>query len=107
MDLGELIDLLHPGHGSVVDSDGVIRDLNSQVEILFGWPRDDLLGQPVEMLVPEAQRSGHEHHRRGYAAESHVRPMGAGLELSGLRRDGSRFPAEISLSPWTSADGGS
>jgi len=89
----------------VVDADGVIRDLNPQVEILFGWSREDLIGQPVEMLVPEAQRPGHGHHRSGYVGDPHVRPMGAGLELSGLRRDGSRFPAEISLSPWLSADG--
>ncbi len=89
----------------VVDSEGVIRDLNPQVEALFGWSRDDLLGQSVDMLVPQAQRAGHGHHRSTYAADSHVRPMGAGLDLSGLRRDGSRFPAEISLSPWTSEDG--
>ena len=89
----------------VVDSQGRIRDLNPQAEALFGWSREDLLGQPVEVLVPEAQRPGHEHHRVGYAADSHVRPMGAGLDLSGLRQDGSQFPAEISLSPWTSAAG--
>ncbi len=89
----------------VVDSEGVIRDLNPQVEALFGWPREDLLGQSVEMLVPEAQRPAHEHHRRGFTASPHIRPMGAGLDLSGRRQDGSRFPVEISLSPWTSADG--
>jgi PAS domain S-box-containing protein len=89
----------------VVDSEGVIRDANPQVEALFGWSRGDLLGKPVEMLVPEAQRPGHGHHRSTYVANSHVRPMGAGLDLSGLRRNGSRFPAEISLSPWLAADG--
>ena len=89
----------------VVDSEGRIRDLNPQAEALFGWPRDDLLGKSVEVLVPQDQRPGHEHHRTGYAADPHSRPMGAGLDLSGLRRDGSRFPAEVSLSPWTSADG--
>ncbi len=89
----------------VVDSEGVICDFNPQVEALFGWPREDLLGQSVEMLVPEAQRATHEHHRRGYAASPHIRAMGAGLDLSGRRQDGSRFPVEISLSPWTSADG--
>ncbi len=89
----------------VVDSEGVIRELNPQVEALFGWSREDLLGQPVEMLVPEAQRQAHEHHRRGYAASPHARPMGAGLDLSGRRQDGSRFPVEISLSPWASAEG--
>ncbi len=89
----------------VVDSEGRIRDLNPQAEVLFGWPREDLLGQPVEVLVPQDQRPGHEHHRADYAADPHSRPMGAALDLSGLRRDGSRFSAEISLSPWTSADG--
>ena len=89
----------------VVDSKGVIREMNPQVEALFGWPREELVGQSVETLVPEAQRSGHEQQRHGYTANSYVRPMGAGLDLSGLRRDGSRFPAEISLSPWTSVDG--
>jgi len=89
----------------VVDSEGVILDFNPQVEALFGWSREDLLGQPVETLVPEAQRPAHAHHRRGYAASPHIRAMGAGLDLSGRRQDGSRFPVEISLSPWTSADG--
>jgi len=89
----------------VVDSEGVIRDMNPRVEALFGWPREDLLGQSVEMLVPEAKRLAHEHHRRGYVTSPHVRAMGAGLDLSGRRQDGSQFPVEISLSPWTSADG--
>ena len=83
----------------VVDDEGIVRDANAQVERLFGWPRDELLGQAVEVLVPVELRDSHVAHRGEYAAQPRARPMGIGLELLGRRRDGTVFPIEISLSP--------
>ncbi len=83
----------------LVDEAGAIVLVNSQTERMFGYPRDELLGQPVEVLVPQRFRGNHPAHRTDYALEPHVRPMGAGRELFGLRKDGSEFPVEISLSP--------
>jgi two-component system, cell cycle sensor histidine kinase and response regulator CckA len=81
-----------------VDGNGRIALVNAQAERLFGYRRDELVGQLVEMLVPDAVRPVHPGHRAGYAADPRPRPMGAGTELAGRRRDGSTFPAEISLS---------
>jgi PAS domain S-box-containing protein len=81
-----------------VDRDGQIALVNAQAERLFGYDRGELVGQPVEMLVPDAVRPVHPGHRAGYVADAQPRPMGAGMELAGRRRDGSTFPAEISLS---------
>jgi PAS domain S-box-containing protein len=81
-----------------VDGDGRIALVNAQAERLFGYGRDELVGQPVEILVPDAVRAVHPGHRAGYTADPRPRPMGAGMELAGRRRDGSTFPAEISLS---------
>ena len=81
-----------------VDADGRIALVNAQTERLFGYGRDELVGQPVEILVPDAVREVHPGHRAGYVADPAPRPMGAGMELAGRRRDGSTFPAEISLS---------
>ena len=81
-----------------VEADGRIALVNAQVENLFGYGRDELIGQPVEMLVPDDARTFHARHRAGYAADPRPRPMSAGLQLAGRRRDGSTFPAEISLS---------
>jgi PAS domain S-box-containing protein len=81
-----------------IDGEGKIVLVNGQTETLFGYPRGDLLGQEVEMLVPHRFRGLHPGHRTGYFAEPRTRPMGADLDLYGLRRDGSEFPAEISLS---------
>ena len=89
----------------ITSGDGLIRLVNRQTEQLFGYPREDLLGQPVEMLVPERSRRGHVAQRSGYARQPRTRPMGAGLELYGQRRDGSMVPVEISLSPMETEDG--
>jgi PAS domain S-box-containing protein len=89
----------------IVDAAGLIQIVNRQTEVLFGFPRAELLGQPVEVLLPERFRGRHIGHRSAYQSDPHTRPMGAGLELIGLRRDGSEFPVEISLSPMTSEDG--
>ncbi|WP_432020683.1 SpoIIE family protein phosphatase [Streptomyces sp. 1222.5] len=89
----------------IVDDAGIIRLVNAQTEALFGHRREELLGHPVELLVPGRFRGHHTHHRNGYAHNQQVRPMGAGLELYGLRKDGTEFPVEISLSPLETADG--
>nr|WP_322724116.1 PAS domain S-box protein [Streptomyces phyllanthi] len=89
----------------IVDDTGTIRLVNAQTETLFGYQRDELLGRPVEILIPSRFHAHHTRHRDGYATTRQVRPMGAGLELHGLRKDGSEFPVEISLSPLETADG--
>jgi two-component system, cell cycle sensor histidine kinase and response regulator CckA len=81
-----------------VDFDGRIVLVNARAERMFGYGRDELAGQLVEILVPDALQAGHPVHRAGYVADLRPRPMGAGIELAGRRRDGSTFPAEISLS---------
>ncbi|MET7685101.1 PAS domain S-box protein [Streptomyces sp. NPDC005423] len=89
----------------IVDDAGVIRLVNAQTEALFGHPRHELLGRSIEMLVPQRFRAQHPGHRLGYSGNQQVRPMGAGLELYGLRRDGAEFPVEISISPLQTPDG--
>ena len=88
-----------------VDADGRIAAVNAQAERLFGYARDELIGQPVEILVPDQARKVHHLHRAGYMADPWPRPMGAGIELAARRRDGSTFPAEISLSAVDTGDG--
>lgn len=82
-----------------VEGDGTITHINSQAEELFGYRRDELLGQRVEILVPERYRRPHQGHREDFSRSPKVRRMGAGLDLYGRRKDGSEFPVEISLSP--------
>jgi PAS domain S-box-containing protein len=88
-----------------VDAKGRITLVNAQTERLFGYQRDELLGQLMEVLVPEQARRVHPEHRERYLVEPKPRPMGAGVELSALRRDGTQFPAEISLSAIETEDG--
>ncbi len=87
-----------------VNAAGAIVLVNGQVEKIFGYQRDELLGQPVEILVPERFREKHAADRAGYFTQSRARPMGAGLDLTGRRKDGSEVPVEISLSPLKTAD---
>jgi PAS domain S-box-containing protein len=89
----------------VVGEDGRIFLVNSQTERLFGYKRAELLGQPVEVLVPERFWAEHRRHRGKYMEHTQVRPMGMGLDLFGLRKDGTEFPVEISLSPQQTEDG--
>ncbi len=89
----------------IVDQDGCIVLINSETERMFGYQRAELLGQPVDFLLPERYRQEHERYRAGFLTSPRTRPMGSGLELYGRRKDGSEFPTEISLSPFET-DGG-
>jgi protein-histidine pros-kinase len=89
----------------IVDDRGKIAIVNAQAEDMFGYGRDELLGHRVEMLLPERARVDHKKHRRIFTATPEVRPMGPDLELVGLRKDGSEFPVEISLSPVMTSSG--
>jgi len=82
-----------------VDQQGKIVQVNPQTEQMFGYRRNELIGQGIELLVPDRFRQQHHHHRQEFVAAPNIRRMGAGLELYGKRRDGSEFPVEISLSP--------
>ena len=88
-----------------VDEAGQIVLANDKLTVLFGYERAELLGQPIELLVPAALAEQHRAHRQGYQDDPHTRPMGAGLELRGRHRDGPEFPVEISLSPLATAEG--
>ena len=83
----------------IVDQTGRMVLVNSQTERMFGYTREELLQQPVEILIPDKFRGRHAQHREAYHESPHPRPMGTGLELFARRKDGSTFPVEISLSP--------
>jgi len=89
----------------IVDSDGRVAGVNARTERLFGFSRSELVGLPVEQLVPERFREAHVAHRVRYRSEPRFRPLGAGLELYGRRKDGTEFPVDISLSRFESGEG--
>ena len=90
---------------ALVDQAGRIRRVNAQAEAMFGYRGDELAGKGIEILLPERFHERHVRHRKGYSADPRVRPMGAGLELLGRRRDGREFPVDIMLSPVETAEG--
>src|SRR5579863_2731522 len=81
----------------VTDRDGKVRAANPRAEELFGYASEELIGHPVEMLVPARFRTGHPRHRENYSAHPRTRQMGAALNLFGLRKDGTEFPVDIML----------
>jgi PAS domain S-box-containing protein len=89
----------------IVGNDGAIVLVNHQMETIFGYARTELIGQPIELLIPERFREAHPSHRGRYFGNPGVRPMGAGLELHGRRKDGTELPIEVSLSPLETVDG--
>src|SRR5271167_2096955 len=95
---GNLLESL-PDATVAVDRDGIIIQVNSQTQELFGYDRGELIGQKIEMLVPERYRRQHRHHRQNFAETPKTRRMGADLDLYGRRLHGTEFPVEISLSP--------
>jgi PAS domain S-box-containing protein len=96
--LGALFDSA-PDAEIVTDQSGMIVMVNEQSVKLFGFQQEELIGQPVEVLVPAERRTDHIQHRLNYVAAPHPRPMGSGMELTALRKDGTSIPVEISLSP--------
>jgi PAS domain S-box-containing protein len=89
----------------MVDAAGTITLVNAQIEKSFGYMREELLGQPIEMLVPEPFRAHHPIYRHKFMADPSARPMGSGRDLYGLRKDGSEFPVEIGLNPLRTEEG--
>jgi len=94
-----------PDAVAAVNQQGVIIQVNAQAEAMFGYTRDELIGQRVETLVPERHRGQHNTHREHFHQQPKIRRMGSGLDLYGRRRDGAEFPVEISLSPVATGNG--
>lgn len=94
-----------PNGWLLADREGRITFTNARASELFGYTRDELLGQTIELLIPERFRKVHVQHRAGYMQHPTMRPMGLGMELIAMRKDGSEFPVEISLSPMETPDG--
>jgi PAS domain S-box-containing protein len=103
-DVGDLLESAPDGM-VIVNANGKIVVVNSQTEILFGYSRQELIGQPVEILLPARLERLHVKHRASFLTEPHVRPMGVGLDLLGKRKNGTEFPVEISLSPLRTPQG--
>jgi PAS domain S-box-containing protein len=94
-----------PDGMAIIDAQGCILLVNKESERLFGYERSELVGKRIETLVPERYRQYHSRHRNDFFGDPRLRPMGVGLELFGLRKDGSEFPVEISLSPMVTPEG--
>src|SRR5437762_5440535 len=99
VDLFRLAVDLSPSGMLAVDQAGTILLVNREIERLFGYRREELLGKPLELLVPDRFRAGHPGFRNQYFADPRSRPMGVGRDLFGLRKDGSEVPVEIGLNP--------
>ncbi len=95
----------YPDAMVIVDRTGTIRRVNVQAERLFGYSREEMLGKTIEMLIPARLREHHVGHRDGYVSDPRLRPMGEGMELAGLCKDGNEVPVEISLSPIETDEG--
>ena len=91
----------------IVSDDGKIINVNLKALVMLGYEPGELLGEPVERLLPERFRAAHVGEREGFRRNPHVRQMGAGIEISVLAKDGRELPVEISLAPYQSADGAS
>jgi PAS domain S-box-containing protein len=102
--LGQAFDRI-PVAMIVVNQHGAITRLNQLAETTFGYTSAELMGQPVETLIPSRYRHAHPGYRQGFLAETNARPMGAGRDLSGLRKDGSEFPVEIGINPVQTDEG--
>lgn len=89
----------------IVGPDGRIVLANAQADQMFGYPREELIGREVEILIPPRHRGSHERYRTGFFAAPAARRMGAGLELWGMRCDGTVFPVDVSLSPLQTEQG--
>ncbi len=100
----QLLDALHDGV-ALTDGDGTLALANLRLEEMFGYAHAELIGRPVESLVPAELQAAHRGHRAAYAQAPKARPMGAGARLVALRKDGTTFPAEVSLSPVATATG--